>query len=721
MERLARNITSNPKKIIFAFILITIIFANRLPLLKINTSTKSLVAKDVSYRLFYEEVKKDFGNEEVIILVLESENIFSYEKISKIKELTETIEELNYIDEVKSIINAKHIKSSDEMINIKPLFKEIPKTYEEILKLKEEAIADKLLANRLISKDGNNLAIYIFLKNLNEDEIYKKRIIESVVNNLELIIKNSNLTATTSYYLGGTPILRSKSSNYMHKDLVKYIPFTALIMIILLSFCFGSIRGTLLPLASLLMVMIWDLGLVSFMGKEINIVTIIVPSLLLAIGCAYLFHFMNQYYLEVEKEKGADGKKIVTMAITNIGKPLLFIAATTIVGFGSLGISDIAPVKDFGILLSFGIFCILMGALFFVPSFLCIIPPPKNTLKHDVFEKSLFKFGKIVIARPILIVLTTIIILIISIVGITELKVETNHLSFFKKDDKVRIDNQLISKKLSGVNIMSVILESNKEDAFKKPFILKKMVVLQNYLESFKEIDCTSSIADYIRQINMAMNSDDTKFWTIPDSQQLVAQYLLLYSNGGEPDVFDRYIDYNFKKASILYHVNIYNLKFYLELAEKIKAFANSIFPEDIKVDVTGSLIVSAKTFDKIVETQVESIILATIIISVLIFFLFRSFKLGIIAMIPNTLPIFINFGLMGWLGIRLDLPSSIIAATALGIAVDDTIHFTNRYCYLLKRSGKPEESVIKTFQLTGFPIIITSITIASGFLILTL
>lgn len=723
MNKFAKVVTSHPKKIIFVFSLITLIFSTQIPLVKINTSTKSLVEEDVPCRLFYEDAKKTFGNEEIILLAIENTNIFLYETLVKIKELTESIEEMEHVSEVNSIINAKHIEGSDGMITVKPLFREIPKSGKEILKLKTKALSNEFFVNNIISKDGDVVALIIYLEDIPEEELYKKRIVETIVTKIKDMIEKLDIQAF--FYLGGSPILRTAASQYMLNDLIRYVPFTALLIILVLFLSLKSPRGVVLPLIGILIGLIWTIGFMTFMGKEINIVTIIIPSLLLAIGCAYTMHLLNQYYEEAKKEKNKNSKEIVLQTLCHIGKPLIFIAGTTMAGFSSLGVSNVVPIKEFGLFFAFGIFCMLLVVLFFLPACLAILTPFKSERNPKQFSliltKLLFKIGEMNIQKPKIIISVSILFFGISVLGITKLKVECDNMAIFKKNAKVRIDNQTISEKLSGVNVMSVILEGEEEDTFKDPIILKKMIELQKYMENFKEVDTTHSLANFIQQMNMAIYDNNPNFKTVPDNKDLVAQYLLLYSNAGDPDDFDRYVDYDYKKVSIVYQVNIYNMKFYLKLAEKIKEFVYKNFPKNIKVEVTGALIITAKAFDEIVNTQIKSLSLAFIIITFLLFLLFKSFKLGLIAMIPNILPIMMSFGIMGWLGIRLDLPTSVFACVALGIAVDDTIHFSTRYSEELKRTNNPKEAMINTLQITGFPIIITSIAITLGFLVFVL
>lgn len=488
---------------------------------------------------------------------------------------------------------------------------------------------------------------------------------------------------------------------------------------------FKRLRGVFLPFITVIIDLIWTIGFMNLLGRNINVVTILLPSLLLVIGCAYTIHFINQYYLEVNSNAYEHKKEIIVAAVKHIGKPLFFITMTTCIGFASLGVSQVVPIREFGLFLAFGILMLLILVFTFIPACLSLLKEPEKGIKKAqtpvILDKFLEIISKINTGNPYKVIVICIIFFLVFIAGVFRLRVENDNLAIFKKSDRITTENQFINKNLSGINIMNVVLESDEENLFTEPEILNKVKELQEYIESYPEVDDSQSIVDFLMLINKAMNNNNPEYKTIPANKNLISQYLLLYSMAGDPTDFNRLVDLNYKKIAIPYQVNVYNMNFYLKLAEKIKEWGKSNFPEKITTNVSGSLIITAKAFGNLVDTLVKSILLAFIIITILILILFKSVKLGIIAIIPNIFPILLNFGFMGWFGIPLDLPTSIFACVALGIAVDDTIHFCAKFKEELALCKDPVKAIKITLRITGVPIIITSISITTGFLVFLL
>lgn len=722
MNLLKKFSIHHPKKIIVFFIIISAVFATLLPDLKLNTSTKSLVEENAPYTVFYEKIKKIFGNEEVVFVTYRSEDALSSKSLHEIKKLSAELEKIEFVDKVQSIINAKDIRFSGSQLESTPLYSEIPRDPSIIALKRQQALDNPLFRNVFISADGRTAGIAVYFKSYSNSEDYKNKILERTVLDIEEAIRHSNLTG--EIHIGGLPIVRKHVASYMLNDMIRFVPLTLILVIFVLTMTFRKARGVIFPLLTIFVTILWTVGTMIFFDVEITIVTSILVPLLVVLSASYIIHFMSHYEMDLAhfSENPETGRNIdaIRSTFTHISKPLFFIALTTAAGFMSLGSADIAPIRDLGLFLSLGIGinCFTVNTL--LPACLALIANPvplqQQHRKAGILDRALDGIHLATSTRPNAILIGSLIVTLLAAASFTKLRVEMDNMSFFKRNDKVRVDNEWICREFSGINAMSVVLWTEKEDYFKSPEILKAMSRFQKYLEAYPEIDSTTSIADYVKRMNRAINDDDPGYDVIPDTRDAVSQYLLLYENSGDTDGFKRLVDYDFSKSVVLYRVNSWNMKVWRELARKIESDARQYFPDDVTVKISGSLMITAIAFDQIVATQIKSLSLAFVIVSILMYILFRSFRLMWLSLIPNILPILINFGMMGFLGIRLDLATAIIACVALGIGVDDTIHFTFRFLSELEKNSSIEKALQKTIYISGKPMIRTTLAIVIGF-----
>lgn len=722
MKSLMPWVEKNAKLIIAVFILISGAMATTLPDLRINTSTKSLVEEDAPYTQFYEKAKQIFGNEEIALITYSSDDALSEKSLLEINRLTHELENIKYVDKVRTIINAKDIRFNGTELESSPLYAEIPSDPAILAEKRAQALANPIFRNTFISEDGKTAAMAVYFKHYTTEEDFKKKILETTVEEIETILARSHLNG--ELHLGGLPIVRRYAASYMLHDVFTYVPCTLALVILVLALNFRNLRGVIFPLMTVFITILWTVGTMILLDVGITIITTVLMPLLVVITASYNIHFMSQYETDLEhhtnlKTPGAN-REAISSAFQHVYKPFFFIAVTTMAGFLSLGIAKIVPIHDMGVYMALGIAINYIAVNTFLPACLFLLSSPRPVVakanKRQILDRLVHIFSGMVHRRPYTILVVTVLFSIGILLGFRELKVEMDNMSYFRKNDPVRLANEWICKEFSGINQMSVVIESDRENYFKHPDMLKKMIALQHYIESLPEVDSTLSIADFITRMNQAINDGDPNQAVIPEDLNTVSQYLLFYENSGNPDNFKQLVDYDFKNAVVLFRSNSWSMRVWREIARQIEIRANEIFPEDVHATVSGSLIITATAFDQIVTTQINSLLLAFATITTIMFILFRNIRLTLLSVVPNILPILLNFGFMGWLGIRLDLATSIIACVALGIGVDDTIHFTCRFLDERKRHASNKEVIHQTLLHTGKPMMRTTIAIVVGF-----
>jgi predicted RND superfamily exporter protein len=727
MERLIKLVIRFPRTIIILTLAITAFFANQLTKVDISASSDSLLIKADPERIYFDQVKEIFGDDQIIIIALVNKGeVFNAETVKKIKRITEKIERLDGVKRVISIANVLNIKGAieegEEILEIEPLIKEFPDSEEKWRrfnwkKLKEDAFENRLYLKNLISLDGKAAAVNVIIETMSEEELFNK----DIVGKINAVIEDEK--GPEAIYLAGIPNTKAATTKAMKGDIKKFLPFTFLLILIVVSLSFRSQRGITLPVVTVFLSVTWTVGLMGILQTPFSLITIILPSLLLAIGSAYVIHVMSQYFLEAREE--AEKEDILRNALKHVSLPVVITALTTMAGFASLMVNRIPGIRQLGFFTIFGIFSTMMISLTFVPAVLLLLEKPvvKKVGGGEVeaFAKMLRRLGEFNLRHKPAILIFSLISSLIAGLGVFKIKVDTDFISYFDEDSEIRIARRQLHEHLAGGAPIYVIIDAGRTDALKEPALLQDIEGLQEYLEALKGIDKTISIADYIKLLNKAINNNDPRFEVIPRSKEEVAQDLLFYSLSGDPEDFDPYVNREYSKANILIRSNMVGSAEVARLIEKINIYAREHFPPWVTVKPTGTMLLLNKAADEVSLGQIKGLSMVTTVIFGVMALLFLSFKIGLLSMLPNIFPIVILFGIMGWTGVTLNFSTSIIAGIVIGIAVDDTIHYLTRFNREVKDTRNEEKAMFNTLASTGKPIIFTSLALFFGFIIVSL
>jgi len=505
------------------------------------------------------------------------------------------------------------------------------------------------------------------------------------------------------------------------------VPFKTELLVVtalVLFLAFFGGRAILLPLLAVLLAVEWTVGFMGHLDIKFSLVTTVLPSLLIAIGIAYVIHVMSEYFHEQSPD--AEPRTALIEAVHHISLPVTVTAATTMIGFASLTISRIPAIRDMGILAVFGVFSAQLLSLTFVPAMISLLGQrpegktdsgreeknPKGWLEH--FLRSLGDWNH---KRAAYILMVAALIVSALLTYIPRINVDTDFLSYFSEDDPITRAKNKLTAHLAGSAPFFVVVDAHYPGAFEQPWLLKKLEKFQKFLVDQEGVDISLSPADYVKLTNRATWSNDPGHFRIPGSQKAVAQ--LLESLSGTPEILEPYLNPERSMANIMVRTRIVGSRATLKLAGKVDEWAEKNFPE-AAVRMTGTLYLLNKTADKVSRGQIESIALAIFVILIVMSFLFVSFKFGLLSMIPNVLPVAVLFGVMGYFDIPLDLSTSIIASIVIGIAVDDTIHFLAQFNHNVKKMYNEREAVLATMAATGRPIVFTTATLCLGFLVVS-
>ena len=698
-ETWLRQIVNHPWQTIVSVLLITFIFAFQIPNLRFETSIYDLTIETLPQTLEYNRFKKEFGCEEIILVVARTEDVFELEAFARIDRLAQAFGKIKGVSKVISLPGIK--KAMD--ITGKWSLSDFRKTIAPVT----------LLERNIISPDGKTTAISLIL----DDVKNKDQVIASVKDVMD------KETAPSFLYQIGMPIVSMALAQFTEQDFLRLPPITFALIALVLFLLFRNLRGIFIPASAVIIALTWTFGLMAWTGTPLSLLTMIVPIFLIAVGTAYCMYIFPEYLSNIET---ADTPKEASLkSFLNLGFPTSLAVITTTIGLGSLLINKISAIREFALFSCFGILSMLIIMLTFLPALMSLIPFPKKKPEHlssrnnGFFDRILSTVIRLNLHHQKIALSLIAVIGLIGIVGISRIQVETNPVEFFKEDTSVARHFRDISRDMSGSFPMNVVINTGEDDYFENPAHLKEIARLQTFLDSLKGVDKTISFCDYLKLVNYATNQHKADLYALPEEPFEVRMLVNSFKTMLGEDMLARFMNGNFSKANILLRTHISSSKDFLTTQAKIEDYLHKNFPNNFSFQITGIGVVISHSSQLITEGQAKSLFLTLILVFAIMFLLFMSYKVGIIGMLPNCFPIVVSFGVMGWFGIPLSMATSLVATIAIGLAVDDTIHYLVGYNREFKKDLDKERALRETIRHVGKPIIFTTLTISLGFSIL--
>lgn len=509
MQKLANFVTKYAWPIFIVIILITIFAGVQIKNLKIEDDITKYISEDDPDIKFYGEVIDKFGTSQmsVSMISLEYEDLFTLENLERIKNITEQLEEAPFVKSVNSFLNMPKIITTDVGLEVKNLVEVFPKNDEEAKELKLSLLNDKLVKGKFISEDGNVALLMVETVKDIEDEQLKE--------GLENIIEPIKGQTLQVHYFGMPFIMADISESSWNT--MKLGIIAAVIVLLILFFCFRSFRGVFLPLAVSLLSSVWVMGFVASTGRSVTMMISAIPVLMISLATAYGIHFVSRYY---EERHNLNPIKAVNMTIRDIFVPILMSALTTMAGFLSLTAAIVRPMTEFGFFSTMGIFFAFVLATFLLGSFFTIFPPPKIHKKfshksNDVVTRLLRLLSQFILKEKKIALIAVLIIVLISVAFSTRVKTESSIEARMGAGSEIVKIMNYFNEKFGGTDFLYVYTESNN---VKNPYVLRQMKKIGDYSKQFDTFGEPSSITDFLTQLNDAMENKNI----IPASEQKI-------------------------------------------------------------------------------------------------------------------------------------------------------------------------------------------------------
>ena len=697
--------------VIIGLTLVVALLSISLKELAFEGSYKIWFDKDSRIIKEYEAFRSRFSGDDTFIVAFRDERgIFTQKTVKTILRLTKEFEKLPGVRKVESLANYQYISSEDDDIVVEDfLYGD-----DNLTQKKAVALKDTLILNQLISKDGKTTMIAVALDNkIGSDEDVNIAVFKS----LERILKEEAKRTLYRFYLTGVPAVTASLVMISQHDNLLLMPLAVVLVVLFLALIFRSIIGVIVPSAVIVFTFLTILSIQMLLGYKLNNFTVNIPAFITAIAIADAMHLYIAWIHY--KLKGKTTKEALKHAMRSNLVPMALTSFTTATGFATLTVSAIEPIFTLGVAITSGAFLAFVFTVVLVPAILLLLPPHYQAKPVRFVNLANIKgYGAFIRRNDKKIVALFIFLIAITASGLLWLKVDSNSIKYFSKETLVRSGAEFVEKHLTGSMRYEVIVDSLKKEGVKDPKFLQAIERFEEALKArYENVRYTSSIKDIIKRMQKVLNPDAKN--AIPTERNLVAQYLLLYSmslpQGRE---LNDKIDTNERYLRISINTDIVDTSKDIEMIEWIENYFKTRTP--YRATVQGQTAIFAYMQSSVTKTLVYSISLTLVIVAVSMLLIFKNLKLLWIFILPNLAPIVIVGGIMGWLGIHVDIGIAIFSAVILGIAVDDTIHFFSKYFEAQKRCGF-EESIDYVLAHSGNAMILTTIVLSLTFSIFAL
>lgn len=622
------------------------------------------------------------------------------------------------IRKVRSLVTIENLLTVDEALDVHPLMPRVPTDQAGFDALRAEAMGNPLFLDSLVSRDGSATTIQVEFNIAQDDSPAMLQVYQAIVDITDKVQGDDRI------YLSGPPMIAAQTASNMEQDNQTLLPAVLLVILLVLFVSFGRVQGVVAPLLIAIFSLLWTLGLMAACGVKQNIITSIMPVFIISIAVCDAIHFLADYYRNLPPNPDRQARIDTAFKVMQqLFWPMFVTCMTTLVGFFSLIWTDVTFIREFGIFTGFGIFFAWLITIVFLPAIVILWkaePPRHGLLVSDRLDRMIAALGHFARYGRRLAFGMLVAIVLCSWYVVENLSIDNQVIGYFEEDSRIRQDDAAINAKFGGTTPISIMLESDRVDAFKDPAVIQGVVRLQEHLREQPLVGFTYSPADFVKRLHQVTQDQfAAEQYRLPDdiSATLLAQYYLLYENAHGRDLFD-VVDRRFQNGRVLAILHTDRSSEVGALMQGALAKAREVLPAGMTVRVSGYGEVLVATTDAVVWGQVNSILSSPALIVLMVMAMFHSVRLGFVALLPLLFTLVGISALMALSGTDLDIGTSIIAAISFGIGIDYAIHVI---AAMRHSPGTAQQATQYALRHTGKPILINTLALGLGFLVLCL
>ena len=672
-----------------------------------------------------EEFKSHFGNDYYVGVLTQCDNHFTKKNLTTLRALSnELLDSISYADKVTSLTDIEFMVGSDEGMTIEQIVPdEIPDDgTPQMDSLRARAYSKPHVARKLISKDGRLSWIMLKLRAFPKDSVWKKTstVAPDIITGeeVERIIKKPKY-ASLHPKGTGMPYVTHCKTVYIGKEMGRLMMIATLICMVVMLCMTRSLRGVVAPIISVIGGLFITYGIAGFTQMYVDSTVLMIPTILsFAVAIAYNIHIFS--YFRGRMRIHGERRKAIVETIKEIGWSVFFCGFTTLVSLLSFLVIPIRPMHCVGIISSMSVLFVLLTSLIVTPVLLSFgknkRPIEGFTEDSDTrWTKAMVTLSDKVLRNPKKIGYSFLVVCILLCIGLWKIEAAFDiERTMGTKVDYVKEVLDVGRSELGSLYSYDLIIELPDNDKAKEPKNLQQLDKLQHLVDGYELTKRTTSLLDIMKDLNQTLNNGDTAFYRIPDSEEEVAQMILLYENAGGTES-EYWVDYDYRRLRLMIEISDFNSAQVERELAVIQSDAEQLFPH-AKITVVGNIPQYVTMMQYLVRGQMLSFVISILIIGVILMIAFQSIRVGLIGLIPNMMPAIFVGGYMGWMGIPLDMMTATLLPMMLGMAVDDTIHFINHSKLEYDRTQNYQTAIRRTFRVVGVAIVITSIITSAVF-----
>ena len=724
--KVAGIILRNRYLVLLGIAIITALLASQMKYMKFSYTEANLLPENHEANLEYNKFLEIFGEEgNLVILGIKDTTVFTPQKFNAWNDLVNQFDDLEEIDFTISIADVQNLKADRKKRKfvLEPLYKENPKTTDEVLAIKNQLFENlPFYDNLLFNKKTGTLQTAIYIKKAIINTPVRR---DFIFNKLIPIVEKFEKEYNVDVRISGMPYIRTLNAQNIQNEIGIFVGGALLITAIIFFLFFRSFRATFITLLVVMIGVTWAFGFIGWFRYEITVLSALIPPLIIVIGVPNAVFLINKYQQEIKKH--GQQAKALQRVISKVGNATLMTNITTASGFATFVFVKSNLLREFGILASVNIISIFILALLIIPIIYSFMPLPKkkhlNHLERRWIESVVDWMENTVRDQRIAIYFATVIIIILSIIGVYKIRVSGTLIEDMPKSMGFYKDIKFFEQEFGGIMPLEILIDTKKEKGVMKLATLKKMDKINEIIETFPELSKPISVVNLVKYSKQAYYKGNPKYYQLPSSQE--QSYIFSYTKNTNSDagMLKNFVDSTGRYARITTFMKDIGTDKMDIIQERLQGVIAKEFPSDkFKVSITGKALVFIKGTNYLITNLVVSLSLAIVLIALFMAWMFRSPQMIIISLLPNILPLLITASLMGFFDIPIKPSTILVFSIAFGISVDDTIHFLAKYRQeLIANRWKIKPSVYAALRETGVSMFYTSIVLFFGFLTFTL
>lgn len=751
LERWGRLMVRRRWLVLVLALFFLVCMASFLPHMRVENASQSYLHDDNPASIRYEAFCDQFGQDDQIVVAITPPDVFEPRFLESLRDLHAALEEeLPHVTEVNSLVNARRTRGEGDMLIVEDLLDDWPTTPEAFAALRVRVLSNPLYIDALISRDGRTTTITIepdlyatddgedpladlsggFDAEETSDRLSRPDYLSTeekreLLVSLDLILERATQPGVEVQVSGGAVVERHINA-MMNSDIRAYMGASGLAIALFLYGLFRRISGVLLPIVVVAASLVSTLGTMVWLDIPFSLVLGMLPIFTMTVGVCTTVHVLVVVYRQIGS--GRSREDAVAGAFRHSGLAIAMASATTAAGLCSFTSAELEPIRDLGVIAPFAVGYAFVFTMTLLPALMSIIPLRRKVwggrrAAVSISERLLVWTGAVAVRHARGVLAWSFVLLVFLVAGAARLHFAHQPVSWFPKGDPTRDAIETVDRVMRGSTNVEVVIDTGRENGLHEPDVLRRIEAAMKMAEELEVapifVGKALSLVDIVKESHEALNGGVPEARVIPDSRPVVSQELLLFENGGSDDL-EKFSDSQFRVARLSLRLPESDAVVYQRFLAELDLGLDATLGE-LDYEVTGRTLLAARSMSALITSMGTSYLIALLVITPLMILLIGDLRLGLISMVPNLFPVIFVLGVMGWLGLPLDASNIIIGSIIIGLAVDDTIHFLQRFRREFDETGDVEEAVRETMRVTGSALFFTSLVLSTGFLVMAL